>query len=656
MLAGDPNANPTVVAIDLLCSNPAVLMGTVRYLKDDGEMGCLGVDNGSSSGSGSGSGGLAPSDEDAEARRKLKRQRPSSTSPTSPTSTTGMEVSTIPAARRWSQRSPFLADAHREAIRFAPSFSSPQSALNNGSTGWIERMIVERYHRAPETFPFDFVHFDSFLETYDTQPEYLRSALTAFAVSFSYPHAPLELRLKYYDMARSHVAECLDSPSAESVQTFMALCLCSIGLGKTQAISTYMGMAARMATFLQLNIDPDLHPKGALMSWQEKETMRRIWWFCVTLDRGTTVLLGVGSELKSSIPVEYNVKNLWSNAVWKNPNRLITSPTSEDLLHPCNHIFTIMTHLFAIHEYVQIPTLTLHDVESRKSDFLVLVATLEAWHESLPQEIRLDLDSDPIQVLLTLSSLHLDTAKITVGLFALHQCAHCMLHQPRIHLAADPPVTELDLHLNRSVEIAEKAAVALSEAVPVVLEGIKGQNCDPLMGFCLAVASVTLLEVGLMRRKRHPDRWARYWAIAQRNEKHVEDFATFWLENRRWSTMVREAMEEAQQRVKKAEAHEALIAQQTTQQAQARATAQVNAASPPGAASSTTLSSASPDSVLLDFDDGGLFADALSAAGSAPTDSPLTMPASGGGGVFGMEAFQQLGQMLNMMNGTSLLV
>jgi hypothetical protein len=50
----------------------------------------------------------------------------------------------------------------------------------------------------------------------------------------------------------------------------------------------YSGMAIRMAQELKLNSEPEFEDSftgESQISWLEKETRRRLWWCCFSLDR-----------------------------------------------------------------------------------------------------------------------------------------------------------------------------------------------------------------------------------------------------------------------------------------------------------------------------------------------------------------------------------
>ena len=104
-----------------------------------------------------------------------------------------------------------------------------------------------------------------------------------------------------------------------------------------QAAGAFTSMAARLALFLNYDVDPDERSTpDKPISWLEKERQRRIWWCCYLIDSW----LSASFARPRLIPSEYPVKLPSSERLWEIADPDSTSPPQPIVYESRPPVFT----------------------------------------------------------------------------------------------------------------------------------------------------------------------------------------------------------------------------------------------------------------------------------------------------------------------------
>ncbi|KAJ3326731.1 hypothetical protein HDU76_012687 [Blyttiomyces sp. JEL0837] len=109
-------------------------------------------------------------------------------------------------------------------------------------------------------------------------------------------------------------------------QTGCVLILGFMGVGNLSAVFMMTGILSKLALLLSLNVDPDDLPNAESISWLEKESRRRCWYYALVRDRFTAVLSR--RECSQSM-VNHSVKQMCPDSMWRSPSM---NPTSASFL------------------------------------------------------------------------------------------------------------------------------------------------------------------------------------------------------------------------------------------------------------------------------------------------------------------------------------
>ncbi|KAI9351559.1 fungal-specific transcription factor domain-containing protein [Zopfochytrium polystomum] len=201
-----------------------------------------------------------------------------------------------------------------------PAFNSHDEAkrpptrtklVRPGSMDGEERMLAESFFELP--LPVTFVHRKTFLDNLETSSLVLRAAICAVSAGLQWKPIMSPADANWYsETARQLAKESFDEPAIETVQALLIMGYVTLRFASEAGGWQLLGIACRMAQFLELNVNPDTLSS---LSWVEKETRRRCWAACYLFDRICATLRGrlpiVKRDLGSLTPLCR--EDLWLN-------------------------------------------------------------------------------------------------------------------------------------------------------------------------------------------------------------------------------------------------------------------------------------------------------------------------------------------------------
>ncbi|KAI9328465.1 fungal-specific transcription factor domain-containing protein [Zopfochytrium polystomum] len=192
----------------------------------------------------------------------------------------------VQPALHFPQSSPISSFPPSTPPPLTPSWCRPEAPDNE------EKTLAVSFLRLPFIVPF--IHTESYLKRIESADPFLRMAICTHASTMM--SMPTEASDWYRNRARELSQTAVDSPSIEAVQAFLVMSFYSLRFANDVAGWQWLGMACRMAMFLELNIDPD---DGWLKdrSWLEKESRRRTWFNCYFWDRMASAIRGRDSQI-----------------------------------------------------------------------------------------------------------------------------------------------------------------------------------------------------------------------------------------------------------------------------------------------------------------------------------------------------------------------
>ncbi|KAI9356315.1 hypothetical protein DFJ73DRAFT_241472 [Zopfochytrium polystomum] len=158
------------------------------------------------------------------------------------------------------------------------------------------------------------LHKRTYLRSYKYAPAYLRLAVCAAGANVPFNSALSEKdSLWYIRQVIPMLAVAVRQPRLECVQALVILSLTASYVGEESAALAHAEGAARMALTLGLNIDPD--DSGSLfhLSWLEKESRRRCFWYSFIGDQVRQAVTSCESILSMSTS---SVKPVGPESVW----------------------------------------------------------------------------------------------------------------------------------------------------------------------------------------------------------------------------------------------------------------------------------------------------------------------------------------------------
>ncbi|KAJ3185373.1 hypothetical protein HDU85_001423 [Gaertneriomyces sp. JEL0708] len=319
--------------------------------------------------------------------------------------------------------------------------------------------LIEIYFSRPSAhFPFHFLHRQLFMQTIKHESPMLLFALYAAVAPCSPSEQVRNSVPSFFARARSLVSVHVECPTLSGLQGILLLCSASIYLGLMSTAWMYLGMACRMAQFLRLDVDPDVL---GISNWAEAESRRRTWWGLVILDSMSSSVINRASVFGGD----------------GGPVRL---PCAEAIFDHADVNGTIPAHMRGVHydeytamfaritkTYAEIIEYNRHTLHHGKvfsvvdPQLTLLLAELQAWHDSLPPAIQ-----QAPRTVSGLSSLASFPCH-SVSLYLLHKCCLCLLWRPRMVLA----LSERAHHAAavQAIEAAQTAARDLSRTLEILL-------------------------------------------------------------------------------------------------------------------------------------------------------------------------------------------
>ncbi|KAI9356266.1 hypothetical protein DFJ73DRAFT_823718 [Zopfochytrium polystomum] len=185
-----------------------------------------------------------------------------------------------------------------------------------------ELVLIENFF-AQKPATCGFIHKRTYLRSHKTMPSFLRYAVCA-AGALAPPHSVLaDDEIQWYmHRAVQGINSALRDPRIECLQALMILPATSSFMGEKTPSMINSEAGKNLALYLRLNIDPDYLPESSEMSWVEKETRRRCWWYFFLGDNMLTTLIFNRPSWTRGIS---SVKPVCSERIWsscKQPDSL----------------------------------------------------------------------------------------------------------------------------------------------------------------------------------------------------------------------------------------------------------------------------------------------------------------------------------------------
>ncbi|KAI9327302.1 fungal-specific transcription factor domain-containing protein [Zopfochytrium polystomum] len=295
----------------------------------------------------------------------------------------------------------------------------------NAPPGEEARLVS--YFFALREFPLNFIHRPSFFANMDAANPLLRLSLCAAGAAIQKKtRLPASEIAWYYDVARSLAQDAVDMPSVAAVQALTVLAFVTNTLGCHSASWQYFGMAARMAMFLHLDVDPDdLSPDDLEdATWIGKETRRRTWWTVYIFERGLSTI-SYRKPLCNLVDWK-SIKPLCPEELWCSEKDVTSlAPLVENLRSPRNHLLMFQIGLLEISFRAFHAT---KPVFSSNEDPIILEEQLYEelvdFHRRIPSQFEVILNEDWLDGVVNAENHAIYKA---VGLFVIYHGTICLL-------------------------------------------------------------------------------------------------------------------------------------------------------------------------------------------------------------------------------------
>ncbi|KAI9328558.1 hypothetical protein DFJ73DRAFT_903122, partial [Zopfochytrium polystomum] len=212
---------------------------------------------------------------------------------------------------------------HQQLPRFGPPTllrdatvapRSPKQGNPNrrpGAPESEERILIEAFFRSG-FFGVMFVHRTTLLRNSAAVSPLVRMAVCSAAAFVPRCVILSETDGRWYHRrAQELLNESLDTPTVDTLQALLLIAAVESCSRIRHESWELCGLGASLAVCLELYTDPDDLPGGSEMSWVEKETRRRCWWFCLLMEQVSSsfnfdrpLIPGNGAAVKPMCPDE----------------------------------------------------------------------------------------------------------------------------------------------------------------------------------------------------------------------------------------------------------------------------------------------------------------------------------------------------------------
>ncbi|KAI9359330.1 fungal-specific transcription factor domain-containing protein [Zopfochytrium polystomum] len=323
--------------------------------------------------------------------------------------------------------------------------------------------LITQFFKFP-TLGASHVHKRSLLMSFDYISPLFRLALCACGALIARASSiSKDVVQWYYDQACALAKSAMQNVSLETFQALLLLIQVANGHCQRSAWSATLRDAVQMAVSLNLNVDPDLLPRGALIegSWLEKETRRRCWWACYLIERNLACTFFQTPVLSRDV---CSVKPICPDNIWTSPK----TPSELEVLYnlsadPRSNTLNFLIRITDIYgDIVQasipepLETMDLSAVSMREER---LGQELEDFKNALPESSVLQLDRQWMYETMETDLFHFNGV---VGCYLLYQGGRCLLMRRRALLY----LREMSAALEGSRLVPDEAnRVALQKAL-----------------------------------------------------------------------------------------------------------------------------------------------------------------------------------------------
>ncbi|KAI9362103.1 hypothetical protein DFJ73DRAFT_956871 [Zopfochytrium polystomum] len=208
-------------------------------------------------------------------------------------------------------------DSFYRSLRLRPHFVAMPFQARPNSSEREELILIENFFtKAPMISGM--IHKRTYLLNYKTMPAYLRLAVCAAGSANQFNADDEECEWYIHQALKRLEIALVEEPRLECLQALMIL----PGTKTCCPTTLHSEQMKDFALCLRLNIDPDYLPECAGLSWHEKETRRRCWWYLFMADHIVFTILRSKPVITRSISSVKPVcpERLWTSS--KSPESL----------------------------------------------------------------------------------------------------------------------------------------------------------------------------------------------------------------------------------------------------------------------------------------------------------------------------------------------
>ncbi|KAI9356263.1 hypothetical protein DFJ73DRAFT_823706 [Zopfochytrium polystomum] len=377
-------------------------------------------------------------------------------------------------------------DSFYRSLRLRPQFVAMPFQARPNSSEREELILIENFFtKAPMISGM--IHKRTYLLNYKTMPAYLRLAVCAAGSANLSNTDDKECEWYIHQALKRLEIALIEEPRLECLQALMIL-----PATKTCCPATLHSEQMKdLALFLRLNIDPDYLPECAGLSWHEKETRRRCWWYLFMADHIVFTILRSKPVITRSISSVKPVcpERLWTSS--KPPESLekiyeIGQNVNDNPINWQVSLLEIFQRVFEVSRLVDDPRPNEDDPKRRLVE-LQVEADLTNWWDAVPPEFWAVKSEDSLFELMEDDPYHWHSL---MELFFVYHGSVCLLMRRKalLHLqslssattvsspggTAEWTVEELAKQVEN--EAAFKKAVASAESIATVITLLNRAN------------------------------------------------------------------------------------------------------------------------------------------------------------------------------------